>query len=228
MRLYLIALLVLLSCSSSTDNSDYSVRYPSLDNQLSSKQLAQAYCGSCHLYPEPELLPKPVWDDRVLKNMASRLGILTDNYDPFKQLSMYDAFTLRHHNIYPKDSLITQADWKKIVDYYLEQSPDQALPQMIKEPVVGYLPNFELIVVDDLPTEPLATMVKIDAVSNSVYWGSRLGDLMIIDRQGKLKKQLSLDSPPSSMIHPRRAWILDHHGNYGPLRGSNRQFIPDT
>jgi len=152
------------------------------------------------MYPDPDLLPKSVWEKKLLKNMARRLGVVTDDYDPFKQLSMYDAFVLRHANIYPNDSIITSSDWKKISNYYLQESPEEAILPKRKPEVTNALPNFKVKIINDLPSQPLTTMVHFDTINNLIYWGSRGGDLMILDHRGNLKKQFSMESPPSHMI----------------------------
>lgn len=152
------------------------------------------------MYPDPDLLPKSVWEKKLLKNMARRLGVVTDDYDPFKQLSMYDAFVLRHANIYPNDSIISSSDWKKISNYYLQESPEEAILSKRKPEVTNALPNFKVKIIDDLPSQPLTTMVHFDTINNLIYWGSRAGDLMILDNQGNLKRQFSMESPPSHMI----------------------------
>src|SRR5262245_33010760 len=39
------------------------------------RELAQKYCASCHLFPEPNLLDKTTWKNGALPLMRSRLGI---------------------------------------------------------------------------------------------------------------------------------------------------------
>ena len=195
-----MALFILLSCSSPTDTANSKIQYPVSGNNMTPKQLAQAYCGSCHMYPDPDLLPKSVWNKKLLKDMARRLGHVQDDYDPFKQLSMYDAFILRHANIYPKDSIISSSDWQKIFTYYLQESPEEAVLPKLKPEITNSLPNFKVKVIDDLPSQPLTTMVHFDTINNLIYWGSRGGDLMILDHRGNLKQQFSMESPPSHMI----------------------------
>ncbi len=59
---------------------------PSL--HLTGRELAQMYCQSCHLFPEPALLDKETWVKRVLPNMALRLGVqLPGANNPYGGLS---------------------------------------------------------------------------------------------------------------------------------------------
>ena len=38
------------------------------------EKTAQTYCGSCHQYPSPSLLPKKTWEQTVLPQMAILAG----------------------------------------------------------------------------------------------------------------------------------------------------------
>ena len=132
--------------------------------------------------------------------MGRRLGRVNEEYDPFKNLSMYDAFVVRQAGIYPTDSLISHEDWMRIYNYYLEESPEVPLPVPSSPETLIGLPGFNTRVINDLPAYPLSTMVKIDSIHNQLYWGSRAGDLMVLNRELNLVKQFSLESPPSQVL----------------------------
>lgn len=195
----LLITLLIFGCSSPENNSEDAVEYPKPGHNLSPQGLSQAYCGACHLYPEPELLPKSAWGKSLLKDMGNRLGIKTEGYDPFHRLSMYDNLIVKQNNIYPEDSLISRKDWELIVDYYLSNAPEIPLSQAPKEEIHQHLPGFKVRPIDNLPTQQLTTLVKIDTSTHKIYWGSRLGDLMIIDSKANLDMHL-LESAPSGMI----------------------------
>ncbi len=59
---------------------------PSFNSLDSGKLLAQRYCQTCHLFPEPSLLDKKTWVTSVLPNMAQRLGVKTAGTDPYADL----------------------------------------------------------------------------------------------------------------------------------------------
>ncbi len=86
------------------------------------KQLAQTHCGSCHAFPEPELLDQTTWEESVLPQMALRMGIAPSNInDPKVQQSYYH---LTESGLYPRPALISIEDWEKIEEYYLSLAPD--------------------------------------------------------------------------------------------------------
>ena len=198
-RAFIVILLFAGSCNSN-QNKQASTSYPGPDNDLSPQELSKAYCSSCHLYPEPNLLSKSVWDNTVLKNMGARLGISTKGYNPLQGHSMYDRFVLRQAKIYPEQQLVSQEDWSEIVKYYLNKAPDSTLPQPAKIDIEQDLGGFRFRPVSDLPTQPLATLIQIDTAAQEIYWGSRLGDLMVTDAEGKLNVQHALESPPSQLV----------------------------
>ena len=38
-------------------------------------KLAKVYCSSCHQYPDPMLLPRDIWVNKILPEMGLRIGI---------------------------------------------------------------------------------------------------------------------------------------------------------
>lgn len=44
------------------------------NKNYSGKELAQIYCGGCHLYPEPSLLSEEIWKEKVLPVMGKKFG----------------------------------------------------------------------------------------------------------------------------------------------------------
>ena len=88
------------------------------------KAIFEAYCGSCHLPPDPQDLPKDIWQNHVLPAMAARLGISYPNYNPEEGLKPAEIDTLKKHNYFPEQLLISQNDWDIIVNYILKKAPE--------------------------------------------------------------------------------------------------------
>ncbi|MFD2569039.1 FG-GAP repeat domain-containing protein [Spirosoma soli] len=86
-------------------------------------RLAEQYCGSCHVAPNPKSLTKYTWQVNVLPVMASYLGIRYMEYDPYRNLSEDEVALLTTQNIYPTTPVVTDDVWQKIVDYYVENAP---------------------------------------------------------------------------------------------------------
>ena len=80
-----------------------------------SEEVARRACGSCHLFPEPALLPAGTWEQMVLPQMALRLGIR--EVVSGKKLSSMEA------RLVPAQPLISNEDWQAIKHYYLTNAP---------------------------------------------------------------------------------------------------------
>lgn len=89
--------------------------------------LARAHCSTCHVFPEPKLLPRSVWLKKVLPNMAARMGFPMGY--PYKNLRAEDMELVINAHIIPDKPVIPEADMLKIVAWYEANAPEQPLPQ---------------------------------------------------------------------------------------------------
>ncbi|MEJ2005656.1 MAG: hypothetical protein P8X57_11975 [Cyclobacteriaceae bacterium] len=94
---------------------------------LTDEQLVKSACGSCHVLPEPELLPKEYWKN-VLPHMGLRLGIKSVEPDPFTTFSMEETQRIIAANVFPEEQLIDDSLWHRINKYYLTEAPDILFP----------------------------------------------------------------------------------------------------
>jgi len=161
---------------------------------LNGEELSKVYCGSCHLYPEPALLPKEYWKG-VLPRMAPRLGIQTDEYDPYEGKSMQEALTVETAGVFPKEPLLSDTSWQKIVAFYQEKAPDsfllEARPQ--GEPTGLFKASFMDL---DRTDPPITTLLEIDTVNHILHYGDASGYLYRLDDQFQTTARLKLPSPP--------------------------------
>lgn len=88
------------------------------------EDLAKTWCSSCHLFPEPQLLDKKTWRDKVLPDMGARLGFKTFRDGTYRpNLKVPDG-------VYAPEPLMEMAEWEQIKSWYESKAPDQlALPQ---------------------------------------------------------------------------------------------------
>lgn len=86
------------------------------------EMLARTHCGSCHQFPDPNLLDKKSWEESVLPVMAFRMGL---NADVKRSTTLQDQyFHLTENQLVPEKALLSDAEWKQIKDYYLTLAPD--------------------------------------------------------------------------------------------------------
>lgn len=163
----------------------------SQDLNLSGEQLAKAYCGSCHLAPDPSVLDRPTWENSVLPNMRMRLGLIIP--EDFGRTMPSDMDV--PDGVYAKAPLIDRSNWDKLAQYYLENAPAQPLPQQAKvNPALG-LPNFrERRPSYPKPTGDLTTLLAIEEETGDVYLGHRFKSLFILDSKNNFQVRDSIST----------------------------------
>jgi hypothetical protein len=167
---------------------------------LTGKQLAQGICGTCHLFPEPQLLDKNTWTKGVLPHMALRLGFMSFMDNPYARLSVEEIETVVQANVFPHSPIIDSITWAKIVEYYESEAPEKPLPQTDKPLVELGLALFDTSQINISSEKPsLITLLQFDTSSNSLFVGDRRSKLYKLDQQFKPIYSVRLDSPPASM-----------------------------
>lgn len=185
------------------------------------KQLAQSYCASCHLAPDPSLLDQATWRLGVLPQMGPRLGILgTDSSEyPSERL---DPFAPPHY--YPDRPLISPSDWKAIQAYYETLAPER-LPR--PEDSAGALEVSQSFRADSPALRsalPIASFIRIDTQRHQIYVeNASVGRLYTFDAHLRCIDSCQSYGALTGMVLPRRAgdtgWICD----IGSLLPSNRR-----
>lgn len=138
----------------------------------SDKQIAQKYCGTCHKFPDPELLPKELWKSTVLPRMGNMMGI----YKDAEQRANLIAQDQKYATIYPEESIIEKEDWKKIERFYQSLAPNSlTVPDHQIE--LG-LKSFEIVEPEFTISPPSSTLVKF-MDDNTIALGDALSKKLI-------------------------------------------------
>jgi hypothetical protein len=126
-------------------------------------QLAQTYCGSCHVVPDPSLLDSRSWEKGVLPEMGPRLGIFAYGFQLYPS-SIRDTNIGRGY--YPSQPLLSGNDWQHILDYYTATSPDSLPGQERQRPIAMQgLSVFDVREPAIRYETPTATFVGIDTIA---------------------------------------------------------------
>ncbi len=192
---FLIALLV--SCES---------------DEAKEERLAQQYCGSCHLFPEPSLLPKEVWIESVLPNMAFRMG-LVDLMDAKKFIAAEDLLTVV--GTLPDNPMVSDEEWKSIVAYFEKKAPQELEPKNTYEvkPLTIFKASSYVNTKEPLP---LITLIKVDTINHKIIVGSRNGTLDILTNQFEIVTTHQLKSPVSHLEFGKNNLIMSLMGIMDP------------
>jgi len=137
----------------------------------SDELIAKKYCSGCHLFPDPLLLDKSTWQEKVLPAMGKLLGADQSDRNPFDE-----ADRIATH----QKSSIPGTDWHQIINYYVTNAPGQ-LPHQSRELITKRTDRFtiEKKVVSDYPDN---TFVKIDTLNQCIYTGSMDSSLNVFNQ----------------------------------------------
>lgn len=171
-----------------------------MDLKLNGEQLANAYCGSCHIKPDPTILDQKTWVENVLPDMRKRLGLYLEEdfgVDLPEDLGVPKG-------IYSKVQLIERDDWQKILEYYQKNAPEAPLPQANKKNPKFGMPGFELIQPEyDFVYPNLTTMLRIHPESGQLWLGNRFRSVFILDSKNGFKR---LDSIATDIAPVEIQW----------------------
>ena len=116
-------------------------------------KMAKLYCGSCHEYPEPELLDKQTWKKAVLPRMGNMMGIYSSHDERMTLIE-----TPESENTFPKEATIELGIWKRIQQYYLDHAPDSL--EKIKVNINFTQERFKVLSPEFKVSPPSSTLVK--------------------------------------------------------------------
>ena len=211
LRVILAILLVTMACEPISERKQPPPSLEQLASQdlnLSGEQLAKAYCGSCHIAPNPSVLDRPTWENSVLPDMRMRMGlILPEDFGRTMPVDMNVP-----DGVYSEIPLITRPNWDKIAKYYLENAPTEPLPQVAKvKPTLGLpifsekRPSFEKRFAD------LTTLLTVDENSGEIYLGHRFKTLFILDPENnfQIKDSIATGTAPVQVLFDQESNCFD-------------------
>jgi hypothetical protein len=166
---------------------------------LEGKRLSQIYCSSCHVFPEPDLLPKSTWRFETLPVMARFLGVDERTGEGVTHYPRTNPYI--PDNIYPDGPMVTPAEWQNILEFYWQTAPDELLP-MNKEPAITVDPLFFKAQTPGFQSEtgPAVTSVKLDPGNRLIYLSdANEGTFMAFDHNLELVHHTAIESPLSDI-----------------------------
>ena len=156
------------------------------------KELAAVYCSSCHLEPEPSILPRRSWV-AALGYMGYFLGMENTGYlDDEPELVQENVRArltyLQQDNAFPGTQALDDDDWEALRHYYLDASPATPLPQVDKPALQWELDRFRVSRTSYRPPVPATTLVHVREDRREIYIGdSGEQALTILDSDGRIK-----------------------------------------
>ncbi len=157
------------------------------------EELSKTYCVACHLYPEPNLLPKESWP-YVLNLMGLYFGfddgrMLSSLPNEQARAELYDM------NKYPDEPSISPFQWAAIRDFYESSEGSAEVPP---PPIARNLVHFETSLIFGDSETPVTSMVKVLSDGAGFYLGDAGGNHLVkYDSFGNIEK---MDSIPGAIV----------------------------
>jgi hypothetical protein len=129
------------------------------------KKLANQYCQSCHMLPDPKWVDAKTWENGVLPAMGPRLGLFSSkgkHYPAQKyNLSLPQDF-------YPSSPVLTEEQWQRIIDYYVSMASEKNDTKQVRShPIENTLSLFTALSPERMQGSPSTSFVKIDKGSQN-------------------------------------------------------------
>ncbi|MCW5912857.1 MAG: VCBS repeat-containing protein [Cyclobacteriaceae bacterium] len=158
------------------------------------ERLARTYCSSCHQFPEPSLLDKKTWKDKVLPEMAFRMGVVPSQL--FNLPESDYPFVLK---TLPPSPMVSPSEWEAIVKYFEREAPDSLL---VNPPApTAHLNQFtaEAITLPGTNRFPLFSLLQADSLNKKIFTSNRSSWLHQWDYSFRPIDSIQLSSPVSSI-----------------------------
>ncbi len=139
--------------------------------------LYNVQCGSCHIPPKIADLPRTIWEENILPEMAVRMGIKQPGYNPLKGLSFDEQEAVLKTGIYHPGPGINAEDWNRLRDYILSLAPDSiaVIPEVESDRLSGF--KEKPVYIDAIPGSRNITFLEYEKEG---------GTLLMADLQGAL------------------------------------------
>lgn len=134
----------------------------SCNREPEGRVLAKTYCGSCHNFPEPELLDKATWQHNIMPEMAKKMGIILMNGEAYPDIQKSGG------NTYASAAAISVEDWDKIVAYYQDAAPEK-MPNQNREVINKITELFAVqAIITPKNSFPSQSYIKIDEQNQQI------------------------------------------------------------
>jgi hypothetical protein len=207
--LLIVIVLIITSAIYITSSSSKEENRLYLENQYT------VNCSSCHIKPEIASIPKHIWKNTVLPEMALRMG-LDYNEDGALKYSNTEKEHNEINNGYPKTPLIDSLKWVELYNYIIDVAPDSVPNSPIRHGRNSKLTQFESSIVIVNKTKPTGGIVNINYNKGTaeLLVGDVFGQLYNWKKDPEIK--MTLTSPIISSVYDDKTFFATEIGFMGP------------
>jgi hypothetical protein len=179
--------------------------------------LYNSYCASCHVLPSIEDLPKAIWENGVLPDMAARMGIIDSSNNPLNRKSFLEQEAILKSGIYPNTPIISTEDWDILRSYILQKAPDSLITNS-NSPQSKLITQFDMKAVNiDSTKGSYATFLEFNKSDNTAMIGNVGGSIFSYNgASNKVKKIDQRYSAPTSITKKKNKTYVTTVGFLDP------------
>ena len=157
---------------------------------MSGQELAKIHCGSCHVYPEPELLDQRTWRNSVLPQMAKYYGLESSAPNPYAGMKYEEIKIVGAAGVFPPQPTLPDTIWNKISRFYLDNAPASLTIKSQEYPSTDLFSQKPIALSPG--RRPMTTLVKASSQNKGIYVADGLGTLHQLDASGKQQQTKSI------------------------------------
>lgn len=218
----LLALLIVswfFPCGKAQPNTNASAAKPGPSTDSPDRALAKQYCGSCHVFPEPDLLDKNTWRTQTLRRMKIRMGLSPGEIDRHPEAAL-----LKASGVFPTAPMLTTNDWNRIFDYYVQAAPEVQPPQDARPQIEVGMKYFRAERPKYRRDRPSTTLVKVSPQTRRIYMGD--GDsqsLDILNLDTSLAETVAIQNVPVAVTETPKGAYVSSIGHFQPSEDPKAQ-----
>ncbi len=181
------------------------------------KKLANQYCQSCHMLPDPKWVDSKTWENGVLPAMGPRLGIFSfkGKHYPAQKYNLSLP-----QNFYPSSPVMTEEQWQRIMDYYVSMASEKNETKQIRpHPIENSLSLFTALSPEHKTGPPSTSYVKIDESSHEfpfIISDAVRHKIFRYDQNLKLTDSITTWGPTVNIEMNKNDWLLCDIGILNP------------
>lgn len=183
------------------------------------KVLSQSYCVACHQVPEPDLLPRSVWEGHVLPLMGAMLGQYPADTGRYSRSELLGLGAEREArlaaNTFPAQAVLSNEAWEAIQAYYLQEAP-VTLPDT---PALKLSSNLELFHAQRPShrlSPPSTTLLQFGSRGGLYLGDANTQRLYVLNSSGEVQGAANVREGAVDLIETPQALFLTVMGSFSP------------
>ena len=166
-------------------------------------------------------MDRKTWQEQTLPRMKIRMGL-----SPADIASHPEAKLLRATGVFPERPIISERDWKAIVEFYLATAPETPLPQDPRPEIEIGLKQFNWEKPKFRESPPSTTLLQISPSQKRIYVGDAGSQTLdILNFNGELQQSVQIGNIPIAINEAAHGLYVTSIGHFFPSEDPKGELI---